>query len=522
MGRFIPRGIEPHGGCGKAVWPVLLACALLVAAPVRLFAQMSDGLRTYYVPSRSFKIPFNFRGMENDPRIEVLLNVSPDGQQYRQVATARPQDQRFFYSAPSDGCYYFIVQTRDASGALTPADLRNAAERIRIYVDSQDPIIEALESVPSRETSLPTIHWTIQETNLKEIWADYRSISGSEWVPLFLPVEKDGQHTWKPSWGGELEVRMQAVDKAGRRSEIRTLRLRVADNVTRMPPPAEPAGAGKVMHVKSKTFQLDYTLDDQTIGPSQVASVDIWKIHAGQGWKKCPEKGQARGPASVTVETTGRWGFRLIPRSGAGLAERDPQPGDTPDIWVEVDDRQPQVKITNVTVTKEPDGDYLTVYWKADDAFLRSMPISILMAGSLQAPAAEWKELPNASGLPNTGSWRQKIKDLNLGDRYEFALKVTAIDEAGNLGSDQWSTLVKVDLMIPRIKHIEVKPGAAAGGGGHDAYSGQRTPPFGGQLSSSLPQSPLAPPSGQLQLSNPSLPSTTNGTGGGFATPDKR
>jgi hypothetical protein len=515
MGRFIPRGIEPHGGCGKAVWPILLAFVFLLWAPVGSFAQSGDSTRAYYVPSRIFNIPFT--PSENDPRIDFFLNVSTDGQPYRNVAAAKPQDRRFSFTAQGDGWYNFIVQTRDAGGVVTPADLRNAPPSIRVCVDTQRPVIELVEAVQGTgpEASLPTIHWKIVEKNLKEIWADYRATGSNDWVPLFLPVQEEGRHTWKPSWGGELEVRMQAVDKANLKSDVRYLRLRAADNVTRMPPPPETE-AGKVMHVNNKTFQLHYTLDDKTVGPSRVASVDIWKLHPGpgQGWKKCQGEFKPNGSATVTVESSGRWGFRLIPRSGVGLAERDPQPGDAPNIWVEVDDMPPKVRVINVTVTPEPDGGgTLTVYWKADDTFLRSMPISIYLASP---QLKDWKEI--AKDLPNNGSWSQRTDKLNR-DGYEFLLKVDAVDEAGNIGSDQWRDVVKVDLMIPRIKTIEVKPDGAARGDGQEALGTQRFLPSGLQPGGNLPQAPLSPPN--AQPAGRQSPSSLNGTGQSFDKPVK-
>jgi hypothetical protein len=301
-------------------------------------------------------------------------------------------------------------------------------------------------------------------------------------------------------WSGELEVRMQVLDQAGHRSEVRTLKLRAANNVTRMPPPQEQEGAGKVMFVKSKTFQLHYTLDDKTVGPSKVESVDIWKLHRGQGWRKCTKPGPAIGPATVSVESAGRWGFRLIPRSGVGRADPDPQPGDAPDIWVEVDDKSPHVQVTNVTVTQEADGGYLTIYWMADDAFLRAMPITIFL-GSRQG--GNWKAI--AMDLPNTGHWKQKIEDLKLGPEYEFTLKVTAIDEAGNTGENQWRDTVKLDLMIPRIKHIEVKPDGAASGG-QQTYGAYGTPSYPGSLLDSPPTGRQAPSSITGRDSNFSSP----------------
>lgn len=485
MGRIIARGIEPQGGRGKAARLLALACGLLLTAPAGSFAQTAENIRTFHVPARSFNIPFS---TDNDPRIvNVLLYVSRDGKNYDYVDAVRPTAHKFFFSARQDGCYLFIVQTKDQGGVLRPPDLHGAAPSMRVYVDTQTPLIEDLSALPAPPGALPGIHWKINEANLKDIRAEYRSTSGDQWLPLFLPIQEDGRHTWKPSWGGELEVRMWVQDKANQWSEMKSVRLRVADNVSGMRPPKEAAGPSKVMYVKSKTFQLQYQLDPGTIGPSKVASVDIWKLHQGRGWQKCDKPGPVPGPATVTVEASGRWGFRLIPRSGAGLAERDPRPGDAPDIWVEVDDKPPQVKVTNVTVTQEVDGGYLTVYWKADDTFLQPMPITICMK---DPKGSEWTKI--AEELPNTGSWRHLTKDLNLGDRYEFSLKVTAIDEAGNLGSDQWREVVKVDLMIPRIKSIDVKPGGAPSGGGQAAYVPQTslplpsTQPAARQTSSSL------------------------------------
>jgi hypothetical protein len=490
MGRFIPRDGGAHRDRGRAVWLVLLACVLLGAAPVGVRAQSSDNLRTYYIPARSFFIPFSID--QNDPGIEEILNFSTDGQNYRYHASAKPLERRFHYTAPADGLYYFIVQTRDTSGALTPPNLRGVPPSIRVCVDTQDPIIESFTTDASSDNALPTIRWKIVETNLKEVLADYRSTdSGGVWVPLFPAAKEQGEHTWKPTWSGELEVRIQAVDKAERRSEVRTLRLRVANNVTRLAPPQDQASAGKVLFSKSKTFQLNYALDDQTVGPSDVASVEIWKLHPGPGqvWRKCSEKGKRIGPATVSVESSGRWGFRLIPVSGVGLKERDPLPGDAPDIWVEVDDRPPQVRVTNVIVTPEADGGYLIVSWKADDAFLHSMPITIFLASP---QGGDWTAV--ATNLPNTGSWRQKLAELNLGPRYEFALKVSAIDEAGNSGENQWHDTVKTDLRIPKIKHIEVKPGGAAANG-QQSYPAAGTPPMGGYPFDSQPASkPTASP----------------------------
>ncbi len=523
MGRVIPQGRKPNVGRMRACAIVLLACGLHSALPSGLFAQADDNNRTHYVNFRDFNIPF---GAMNDPQIaDILLYVSTDRKPYSYVGAVKPSARKFFYPAEGDGWYSFVVQTRSANGVLSPSDVKSVSPSIRICVDTQAPVIEELSAVPpTAESRQPGIHWKIKEENLKEIWLEYRSVNGGDWVPLFPQAEPEKTWRWKPAWGGELEVRMQALDRAGNRSEVKKLRLNVPENVAHMPHPDDAATEGKVIYVKSKKFQLNYKLDIESVGPSKVATVDIWKVHRGQAWAKCPEKGTSDGPVAISVNSAGRWGFRLIPRSGVGLAERDPRPGDAPDIWVEVDEEAPKVKITNVTVAQEDDGGYMTVYWKAEDTFLRATPISIFLSPTPQS--GTW--MPIEGNLANTGSWRIKTDAPILGGRYEFYVKVTAIDEAGNVGSDQWREVVKVDLKIPRIKSIEVKPTDAPSSTSTPTTDAQETsrqrvspPNFGNPLGGDAPKPPSPPLGGTPSQPRP-MPSSIIGSNGGFSNPTKQ
>jgi len=454
MGRFIPQGAEQRAGRVKPAWHVLLTCWLFAVAPAGLLAQGTDPIKTHCVPTRDFRIPFT---PANDPRIrEVLLHVSTDkGQTYQPVATEPPNKRYFSFQAKDDGWYFFIVQTNDQNGVRTPSDFRGLPPSLRVCVDTQKPVIN-LRAAQPLDGSPAAIQWSIQDDNFDLIDAHYRSTAGGEWYPLFLPQTATGVHGWKPVVSGDVEVRMQARDKAKHEAEPRSVIVKQIQPRPGMTPvaagtPNTPNTPSDVRHVKSKKFQLDYQLDDSTKGPSGVESVIIWKMRQGGPWQKCKETGTPEGPATVTVETAGRWGFRLIPRSGVGLAEPDPRLGDQPDLWIEVDERPPQVKVTNVVVAQAADGGNLTVYWSASDTFLHANPISLFYSN---APEGPWTDL--AHDLPNSGSYNCKPEELKL--PFKFYLKVTAIDEAGNSGEDKWRDAVKVDLKIPRIKRIDVKP----------------------------------------------------------------
>lgn len=435
---------------GHVVW----TCLLFAAAPAGVLAQAAPKSEKHWMPTRRFYVPFR----DVDPRIvEVRLYVSTSAEPtYRHVGAARPSDQRIYFEAPNDGWYYFATQTRDRENQFYPADLRDLTPQQKVCVDTHPPVITLRADRP-QDGSPAAIAWEIRDDNFDDLRADYRSTAGggrSEWYPLLLPRTATGRLDWTPVVSGPIEVRMQAIDKAKNEAAPQSVTVTPAPVQAGVTPAYSPA-ANDVKHVKSKSFQLNYELDKETVGPSSVAGVDIWKMRQGdRGWRKCGETGSASGPVTVQVEESGRWGFRLIPRSGVGLAEPDPRPGDPPDVWVEVDDKSPSVRFTNVVVGQGTDSGNLTVYWSASDPYLRARPISLFFAENAAGP---WT--PLAADLPNTGSHALRT-DQKL--PFKFYLKVTAIDEAGNTGEACWREVVKVDLKVPRIKSIGVRAGEAS------------------------------------------------------------
>jgi hypothetical protein len=378
------------------------------------------------------------------------------------------------------------VQTRDQGNVLAPADLRGVPPNIRICVDTQKPVVR-LEA--AKQQGWPAaIHWEIEDENFEDIRADYRSVNGGDWYPLLLPREAKKDFGWVPAVGGKLEVSLRARDKAGNMSEPSTVTVEPDPQSAKNPPPVESSGgkdANEVKYVRSKKFQLDYQIDKDSLGPSGVKSVDIWKMHERGPWQKCDKAGTPEGPATVTVESAGRWGFRLIPRSGVGLAEPAPRPRDLPDLWVEVDEQAPRVDINRLLVGRGADAGNLTVSWTASDKFLRARPIAVFYRNGEQG---EWKEV--ARDLPNTGSYT--FKPLQLDPQlYQLHVRVTAIDEAGNEGQAESKEPVKVDLKVPRIKQIHVRPNE--GEQQSRGPSPSPAPPQDMSLPGSPPPSPTPP-----------------------------
>src|SRR5262249_51683483 len=121
-----------------------------------------------------------------------------------------------------------------------------------------------------------------------------------------------------------------------------------------------------------------------------------------------------------------------------------------PQVWVEVDLTKPVVRLTSVDVGRGADSGRLTLRWTASDKNLGPQPITLSYAEQASGP---WK--PIAPNVDNSGSfvW-QMPKDVP----YQFLVRVEATDRAGNIGFDETTKPVIVDLLQPKGIIINVEP----------------------------------------------------------------
>ncbi len=437
-------------------WRLCVALALTLGAAQAAPAQEA-GWETFYSRHTGFVIPFRFDAA--DRRIQaVLLHVSEDlGRSYRQQASALPTERGFRFQALRDGWYWFVVQTRDNEGRLYPPNVAQVQQGIKVCVDTKPPVITLRPAQPRAGTV--AVEWDIQDDNPdpNAVRLEYRPAGGRDWVPLPAPPLLRGDYGWDPRVGGPVEVRLLAQDKARNANQATTT---VTPGAFQPAPGAAPAGgpaaapAGKVAHVRSLAFQLNYEIDN--VGPSQVKEVEIWYTRDTRLWQKYPEPAKAKGPYPVRVQEQGTYGFTLIPRSGVGLAARPPNPGDPPQIWIEVDLTPPRVTVHQAVVSA--DTGKLTVQWSANDRWLRAQgPITILYA---EKRDGQWLTLPGAERLENSGTYTVDTAALP----FQIFVKVSATDEAGNVGSDVYRDAVKIDLKVPQVRSINVSVTDSAAG----------------------------------------------------------
>lgn len=440
-----------------------LACLLLVLA---LAGPIRAGEGIYYTRDTTFLIPFI--PDPNEARIQqVLLYVSEDfGKSFQNAGRAGAQEKSFRFTARKDGWYWFWVQTQFQDGKLFPPQLNPQQPGLRVCVDTQPPQL-SLKAIQPREGSV-AVEWDVREDNpdLQTLRIEYRPQNAGEWINLPVQPLLLGQHSWTPAAPApQYEVRLQMRDKAGNSNEAKTL---VTPGAV-APPQASGAG-GNVIMINKRRIQLNYKLTE--VGKSNVSFVEVWKTQDTRSWQKYSQ--EVPSPTEtvvIEVPSEGRYGFTLIARSGVGLGEAPPTSGMQPQIWVEVDETKPTVRIDKIEVGQGIETGKLAIRWSAFDRFLALTPITIAYAEQRDGP---WQ--PIVSKIANDG---QFVWTMPESLPYKFFVRVEAVDQAGNVGGDQTTEAVAVDLSRPKARIIKVEPAIIP--------PGQNTPPPPGSPGNPMP-----------------------------------
>jgi hypothetical protein len=211
---------------------------------------------------------------------------------------------------------------------------------------------------------------------------------------------------------------------------------------------------------------FDLGIEVESRGPSGISRVDLWVTRDdGRTWQKWSQSDGKGSSIRVNLNVPGNpqpegmYGFRVVPVSGAGLSEREPQGGDAPDLRVVVDVTPPQLDLFP-PVGDPNSADTLVIQWKAVDKNFTSDPITIEWSdkptGPWQAVATGTDGLqlatvttPAAKRLANTGSFAWRVP---AGLPPRVYLKVVARDAAGNEKTVVTRDPVLVDLVKPRAK----------------------------------------------------------------------
>jgi hypothetical protein len=450
------------GWFAALLWAVMATSTTLAQAPAA-----EEPLR--YVPRRYFTIPFQIESNEQQQVRQLLLYQRSGTAPWEYKGSVTPQQRGFDFRTDRDGEFSFAVRAEYNGGAFMPARVEDLTPSLRVIIDTVAPVV-SLRSV--RRGGDIGVEWDCRDDYLDPttLKLEYRTTTG-DWRPLEAEPRAIGNYLWPAQPNTRLEMRLTIRDKANNLGEATTLVTGdaappsggngFADPAPRMAEPAAPARPG-IYYLNNKRISLAYKIAKE--GLSGVAGVDLWVCDRDmRKWEKVQQPAGATpidqlpagGRLSLVYDAheDDLYGFRMVARSGVGLSDPDPRPGDQPQVWVEVDTTKPTAKIVDVLVNQDGEPRKLLITWSATDKNLTDQPIHLEYAPT---PTGPWSDV--AHNLPNTGRYVWMAPDR---EPFKFVIRLRAIDKATNEGEDV-SKEVIVDLVRPKAELIDVLPGAGS------------------------------------------------------------
>ena len=203
-----------------------------------------------------------------------------------------------------------------------------------------------------------------------------------------------------------------------------------------------------IRRVNSTTFHIGYALDD--VGPSGVSSVDLFLTEdQGRSWFHYGADEDGTSPFKVTMTNDGSYGFAIRVRSGVGLSQSPPQPGDGPEITIVVDRQPPKVVLLPLKQGHGQLPNQVLIEWTAADEQLADRPVALYYAARLSGP---WQ--PITGWEPNSGEYLWTIGPQTPKQVY---VRLEARDAAGNVARADSPDPLLVDLSRPTARIIDVE-----------------------------------------------------------------
>jgi hypothetical protein len=452
---------------------------------------------------RAFRLPFRVDPVHGTRTKEVHLHMSSDyGRTWPLYDKARPDQQYFIFTAATDGEYWFNLRTVDHENRADPPNLLGLPPKMRVKIDTLPPQITLRGLNPPGEKI--GVAWQIREDDLdvNSLRIQFRTAGEPVWRPVALEQPAAaGEVYWNAGSVGQTIVRLTAADRAGNEAVQETV-LGIpsgapavssttnpgepTDRENRQPsrapieqspglnpvlpytnigtiPPSERGGntpfgpevqplisQANTRLVNSTRFDISY--QPEGVGKSGLGDVTLYWTRDSLTWEPYGADDDKASPFVVDVPTEGVYGFTLVAKSGVGIGDDAPGPGDPPQVWVEVDLAAPEIALEPPQPGRGSTSGLLFITWQVRDRNLDRKPITLYFGPQSNGP---WEKI--AANLDNTGryDWRMPPEVP-----YQFWILIEARDRAGNIGRQVTEQPVIIDMSRPRIKVLGVSANA--------------------------------------------------------------
>ena len=215
-------------------------------------------------------------------------------------------------------------------------------------------------------------------------------------------------------------------------------------------PQPNPAlrNAGPPRVVNSRRFQVGYTVDD--VGPSGIGAVELFITQdQGRKWWKYGNDPDRRSPIDVEVPQDGEYGFSIRVRSGVGLTNVPPLPGELPSIIVAVDQTPPTVELVSAQQGQGANSNRVQIRWRIADEHPAGKPVAVYYSATRNGP---WEAISGWTDDHGGLEW-----PVAPGSPPQFYVRVVARDMAGNTAKAESPQPILVDLSRPTARIVDVE-----------------------------------------------------------------
>ncbi|QDT37972.1 hypothetical protein [Stratiformator vulcanicus] len=211
----------------------------------------------------------------------------------------------------------------------------------------------------------------------------------------------------------------------------------------------DPIDAGGVRTVGTKQFTIDYQIDD--VGPSGIGAVEFFVTQdEGRTWFRYGVDEDRESPFEVEVPSEGAYGFSIRVRSGVGLVDSPPQPGEDPDIAIVVDLTGPKADLFAPEQGRGKNFGRVLLRWTVDDPNPTQKCVSLAYSASPEGP---WE--PITPWMEDRGGY---LWELGTGLPERVFVRLNARDRAGNVTRVVTPEPLTIDLSRPKATILKVAP----------------------------------------------------------------
>jgi hypothetical protein len=376
--------------------------------------------------------------MDEDVKSKDLWYGKHDGTQWgawQKHGIPFGRDAAVVWTVP-EGHWRTYIQTTEVTDAqnAAPAEVKDPGLFFEFIIDRTNPAVTIQYPAPQaklRGGHKVTVRWNVEDANLAAdtIGIEYSRAGDGRFDQVAQNLPSTGSFEWLVPSDMTISgtLRVSAKDLAGNVGMVESTQLLI-DSI---------APSGRVIGPTiSKTLANAVQLQAVDAGPAGVASVRLWVSQDnGQTWVEGPAVDAPYTGVNWTAERDGRYRFAVVAVDQAGNATPTPKGASEEQGVILVDTTKPQLILTQASGVVEAEGMKprqnfrpgvrAAVQFEVKDVALAPTPVTVW----LSTEPGKWS--PIGENLAADAAFRFEIPNISTRNA---RLKVTAIDQAGNVG----------------------------------------------------------------------------------------